>query len=71
MKINGERYRIGKEKLMTFCTLAMFIAVQGMRQPRVMDIKIGARTYGPDANDKKIRQEDSKYLGTKKPLGKS
>jgi hypothetical protein len=43
---------------------------QGMRRPCVMDIKIGARTYGPDASPAKQRQEDSKYLGTKKPLGK-
>ena len=42
---------------------------QGMTAPCVMDIKIGARTYGPDATELKIRQEDSKYLGTKKTLG--
>jgi hypothetical protein len=42
---------------------------QGMRRPCVMDIKIGARTYGPDASPAKVRQEDAKYLGTKKPLG--
>ncbi len=43
--------------------------MQGMRRPCVMDIKIGARTYGPDASPAKVRQEDAKYLGTKKPLG--
>ena len=42
---------------------------QGMTQPCVMDIKVGAKTYGPDATAQKIRQEDSKYLGTKKSLG--
>lgn len=42
---------------------------RGMRRPCVMDIKVGARTYGPDASPAKRQQEDSKYLGTKKPLG--
>lgn len=42
---------------------------KGMSAPCVMDIKIGARTYGPDASQAKRTQEDSKYLGTKKPLG--
>lgn len=42
---------------------------QGMRRPCVMDIKIGAKTYGPDASPAKRRQEDGKYVGTKKPLG--
>lgn len=42
---------------------------QGMSEPCVMDIKIGAKTYGPDATQAKINQEDAKYLGTKKPLG--
>jgi len=44
---------------------------QGMDQPCVMDIKIGATTYGPDAGEEKKRREDSSYLGTKKPLGYS
>ena len=34
-----------------------------------MDIKIGGKTYGPDASAQKVVQEDSKYTGTKKPLG--
>ena len=42
---------------------------QGMTQPCVMDIKVGAKTYGPDATAQKILQEDSKYLGTKKSVG--
>ncbi len=33
------------------------------------DIKIGATTYGPDATDSKKNSEDSKYVGTKHPLG--
>ena len=42
-----------------------------MIAPCVMDIKIGAKTYGPTASAAKIAQEDAKYLGTKKPLGKN
>ena len=43
---------------------------QGMVSPCVMDVKIGAKTYGPDATCAKKQQEDAKYLGTKKPLGR-
>jgi len=42
---------------------------QGLKAPCVMDVKIGARTYGPDATEAKMKQEDAKYLGTKVPLG--
>jgi len=38
---------------------------QGLGAPCVMDIKIGARTYGPDASEAKKKQEDAKYQGTK------
>ena len=38
---------------------------QGLEAPCVMDVKIGARTYGPDATEAKMKQEDAKYLGTK------
>ena len=38
---------------------------QGLKAPCVMDVKIGARTYGPDATEAKMKQEDAKYLGTK------
>ena len=38
---------------------------QGLVAPCVMDVKIGARTYGPDATEAKMKQEDAKYLGTK------
>lgn len=44
---------------------------KGMKKACVMDIKIGAITYGPEASEKKKEQEDSKYVGTKKPLGYS
>ncbi len=62
-----ERLRGGGEEDLTYLVLEDL--TQGMRRPCVMDIKIGARTYGPDASPAKVRQEDSKYLGTKKPLG--
>lgn len=42
---------------------------QGLCVPCVMDIKIGAKTYGPDAAEAKIAQEDAKYQGTKVPFG--
>merc|ERR1712127_368519 len=41
----------------------------GLVSPCVMDIKIGARTYGPDAKESKRIQEDAKYQGTKGPYG--
>ncbi len=34
---------------------------EGYGMPNIMDVKIGSRTYGPDASEKKMRQEDSKY----------
>lgn len=40
-----------------------------LKVPNVMDVKIGRRTYGPDANEQKRLNEDSKYAGTKSPLG--
>jgi len=42
---------------------------QGFAKPCVMDIKIGAKTYGPDAPEDKKLKEDAKYIGTKFPLG--
>ena len=42
---------------------------ENMVQPAVMDIKIGSRTWGPDASAKKQAQEDSKYVDTKHPYG--
>merc|ERR550517_1532157 len=43
---------------------------QGLGAPCVMDVKIGARTYGPDASEAKKSQEDAKYQGTKVSLSK-
>merc|ERR550517_1573035 len=42
---------------------------QGLGAPCVMDVKIGARTFGPDASEAKKSQEDAKYQGTKVPFG--
>eukprot|EP00092_Neocalanus_flemingeri_P006501 GFUD01007008.1.p1 GENE.GFUD01007008.1~~GFUD01007008.1.p1 ORF type:complete len:302 (+),score=107.35 GFUD01007008.1:133-1038(+) len=35
----------------------------------IMDVKIGAKTYGPDASEKKKAQQDASYAGTKQPFG--
>jgi len=43
--------------------------VGSMKKPCIMDIKVGAKTYGPDATDEKKVQQDAKYAGTKKPFG--
>lgn len=42
---------------------------EGFSRPSIMDIKIGSRTWGPDASEKKQVQEDAKYAGTKHPFG--
>ena len=31
----------------------------------IMDVKIGAKTYGPDASPEKMKQQDASYAGTK------
>lgn len=35
----------------------------------IMDVKIGAKTYGPDATPEKMKQQDASYAGTKVPFG--
>jgi len=35
----------------------------------IMDVKIGAKTYGPDATPEKMAQQDKSYKGTKVPFG--
>ena len=42
---------------------------EGFSRPSIMDIKIGSRTWGPDASAKKQAQENAKYAGTKHPFG--
>ena len=78
-KINckGEPYRLigygdpSVQRSSSIIIRIIFFFLQGMIAPCVMDIKIGAKTYGPTASAAKIAQEDAKYLGTKKPLGKN
>jgi len=42
---------------------------EGLELPCIIDVKIGAKTWGPDATEKKITQESAKYTGTKIPFG--
>ena len=40
-----------------------------MSKPCIMDVKIGARTWGPDASEKKRAQQDASYAATKTAFG--
>ena len=51
------------------CTPLSQDLTEKCERPNVMDIKIGSRTYGPDAPEQKRAHEDAKYPGTKQPLG--
>lgn len=42
---------------------------KGMVKPCIVDIKVGAKTYGPDASDDKKVKSDAAYSGTKIPFG--
>lgn len=42
---------------------------KGLKEPCIMDIKIGRRTWDPRANLDKIKKEDEKYKETKRDLG--
>jgi len=44
-------------------------ATMRMTRPCIMDVKIGAKTYGPDASAEKAAKQDASYAGTKKPFG--
>ncbi|GAB0090113.1 Kinase [Sergentomyia squamirostris] len=44
-------------------------ATDGMLEPCIMDVKIGARTWDPLATDEKRAAEEQKYLACKKNLG--
>merc|ERR1712088_390494 len=44
-------------------------ATMRMTRPCIMDIKIGAKTYGPNASAEKAAKQDASYAGTKKPFG--
>jgi len=49
--------------------MAIENATKGMTKPCVLDIKIGAKTYGPDASAEKAAKQDSSYIGTRKSFG--
>jgi 1D-myo-inositol-tetrakisphosphate 5-kinase/inositol-polyphosphate multikinase len=42
---------------------------KGYEKPCIMDVKIGLRTYGPDANQAKMDKQNSYYKGTREPFG--
>jgi len=41
----------------------------GLALPCIMDVKIGARTWGPDSTPAKRAAQDASYSGTKQPFG--
>jgi len=43
--------------------------MEGYARPSVVDIKIGERTWGPDASESKRAKEAGKYLGTRPTFG--
>merc|ERR1712037_137481 len=49
--------------------LMMENLTQGIKLPCIMDVKIGARTWGPDSSPSKQASQDASYSGTKKPFG--
>jgi len=49
--------------------LMMENLTQGFKLPCIMDVKIGARTWGPDSSPAKQASQDGSYSGTKKPFG--
>merc|ERR550532_1807032 len=61
----NKKVKDGKEK--TF--LMMENLTNNFSKACIMDIKIGTRTWGPDASPEKIAQQDASYRGTKIPFG--
>jgi len=49
--------------------LMMENLTRGFKLPCIMDVKIGARTWGPDSSPEKRAAQDASYSGTKKPFG--
>jgi 1D-myo-inositol-tetrakisphosphate 5-kinase/inositol-polyphosphate multikinase len=41
----------------------------GYEKPCIMDVKIGVKTYGPDASQSKMDKQNSYYKGTRDPFG--
>jgi hypothetical protein len=35
----------------------------GLEKPCIMDVKMGAKTYGPDASQEKILKQEASYAG--------
>jgi len=65
-------YGVSRKKLEDGTTveyLMMENLTKGIRKPCIMDVKIGTKTYGPDASEKKKAQQDASYAGTKHPFG--
>jgi len=54
-------------------TKAEFLMMENLtcdfKLPCIMDVKIGARTWGPDSSPEKQASQDASYSGTKKPFG--
>merc|ERR550532_305608 len=61
----NKKVKNGKDK--TF--LMMENLTNNFSKACIMDIKIGTRTWGPDASPEKIAQQDASYRGTKIPFG--
>ena len=49
--------------------LMMENLTSGYSKACIMDVKIGTKTYGPDAKPEKMAQQDASYRGTKIPFG--
>lgn len=64
---------MGHTKLSVNGKLVEFIKLSdltyGMHEPCVMDVKVGCRTWDPQASEEKRKAEESKYQACRKPLG--
>jgi len=49
--------------------LVLSNVMEGFSKPSVVDIKIGERTWGPDASESKRAKESGKYTGTRPTFG--
>jgi len=61
----SKKMKNGKEKSF----LMMENLTNNFSKACIMDIKIGTRTWGPDASPEKQAQQDNSYRGTKVPFG--
>ncbi len=60
-----ETIGLSKNVAMSGDYLVLQDITDGFLEPNIMDVKMGAKTYGPDASKTKMMHEDSKYVGTK------